>query len=292
MIIFVKGLQFLFRLAFFLPARLAIFKMYAFAWLCHLIVRSLPIKKLIARNFKLVFPQLPSNQATKLANNLIKNTCYSILEIMCIPFFKMKHYDLVFRIEGQENLDKGLGTGKGVILLTLHAGNYESAGNALAMKGYKINGILKVTDDPLFEIINKSRQVGGAKLINVLEQDMYKATLKVLADNEIVYIAADTGALDSRHEEFEFLGQKVPVATGWITLAQRSNAAIVPIFVQRQGTKNTIKLSSPLFITSSNRDETIKQILKTFENHIKEHPDHWGMFLNAYETERMVGITK
>jgi len=292
MIIVVKSLQFLFRIVFFLPVRLALFKMYSFAWLCQLIVRSLPIKKLIARNFSLVFPALPHYRTTKLANNLIKNTCYSIMEIMCIPFFKKKHYDLVFGYEGLENLDQGLGQGKGVILLTLHAGNYESAGNALAMKDYKINGILKVTNDPLFEIINKSRQVGGARLINVLEQDMYKATLKVLADNEIVYIAADTGALDSRHEEFEFLGQKVPVATGWITLAQRSNAAVVPIFVKRRHTKNTIKLSSPLFITQENRDETIRQILKIFENHIKENPDHWGMFLNAYETERMVGITK
>src|SRR3989339_264009 len=209
MIIFAKGLQFLYFIFFRLfQSGFALFTMYAFAWLCHLLIRNLPIKKLIARNYTLVFPQLPSHRATQLANNLIKNTCYSILEIICIPFFNKKHYDLVFKIEGQENLDKGLGQGKGVILLTLHAGNYESAGNALAMQGYKINGILKVTDDPLFEIINKSRQVGGAKLINVLEQDMYKATLKVLADNEIVYIAADTGALDSRHEDFEFLGQK------------------------------------------------------------------------------------
>ncbi|MBU0502644.1 MAG: lysophospholipid acyltransferase family protein [bacterium] len=287
MIYLIKILQFLFKIEFFLPARIALFEMYNFAWFCHIIIRALPIKKLIARNFSLVFPD---KETKKLANNLIKNTCYSIMEIMCVPFFKKKHYDLVFNIEGQENLDKGLGRGKGIILLTLHAGNYESAGNALAMKGYKINGILKVTDDPLFEIINKSRKKGGAKLINVLEQDMYKATLKVLADNEIVYLAADTGALDSRHEEFEFLGKRVPVATGWITLAQRSEAAIIPIFVKREGRKNTIKLSPPLSINSNNRETTIRQILDIFENHIKENPDHWGMFLNAYETERMVGI--
>jgi len=87
---------------------------------------------------------------------------------------------------------------------------------------------------------------------------------------------------------FNFLEKNVPVATGWLTLAQRSQAAVVPVYSQRRGRKVFINFGEPLSVTSNNRDEVMLKLRNFFENFIKNHPEEWGIFLNDYEVKRMV----
>ena len=223
MILLLKILQGFFSLVFRLPARVALSIMYSSAWLLQAIAKMTPLKKSVINNIKLLLPQSPAKQ---IASKLIKNVSYSAFELLCFPFFKKEHSSPVFAFEGKDHLDQALAEKKGVILLTIHAGNYEAAGSLLPTHDYKVTGILRATNDPIFELVNQSRQAGGAKLVNILQGNMYQESLKALANNEIIYLMADTGALESRHEYLRFLGKSMPVATGWVTLAQRSGAPV------------------------------------------------------------------
>ncbi|MFH1683401.1 MAG: lysophospholipid acyltransferase family protein [Candidatus Margulisiibacteriota bacterium] len=285
MIIFLKFLQFCFRIIFFAPAIVSLFFMHIVAWITQAIAKITPLKKLVILNIKLVFPECNANQA---ANALIANTSYAILEMLCVPFFKRKHYNSIIKWIGLENLAKALSGKKGAIILTMHAGNYELTHAALTNLGYPMNIILRATEDPIFGIINRSRGASGAKLINILEEDTYKESLKSLAKNELVYLLADTGALESRHEYVQFLGKKVPVATGWLTMAIRSGCSVVPTLAKKSGIRNVISLSEPLTVTKDNREDIKQKVIKLFEDFIKNNPEQWGMFLNDYETKRMV----
>jgi lauroyl/myristoyl acyltransferase len=71
-------------------------------------------------------------------------------------------------------------------------------------------------------------------------------------------------------------------------LAQRAGCPVIPLGPVREGNMNRIILGEPIVITRQNRDEAIAMVSKFFEDRIKEHPDHWLMFLNEYETKRMV----
>lgn len=285
MTILLKSLQFVFRLIFFLPAGPALTIMRAFARLVAITAKTTKIKKMAAENIRKLLPDIDANQT---ADRLISNTSSSLAEILCIPFFKKKHYQAVFKWQGLEHLNAALEQKKGVIILTMHAGNYEAVIPSLSQLGYPVNVVLRATDDPLFEIVNRSRSAQGAKLINVLEEDMFKASTKALADNELVYLLADTGALESRHELREFLGRKVPVATGWLTLAQRAGCPVIPTLAKRAGKQNIVTLYEPLTVTKDNREQIMQQASRVFETFIRKNPDHWAIFLNTYETQRMV----
>jgi len=175
-----------------------------------------------------------------------------------------------------------------VIMMTMHIGNYELFPLALADGNYKMNAILRATHDPIFEIINRSRISSGIKLINVLEKDIYKETIKLLGKNEIILTLADTGALESRHILYPFLGKKVTVATGWLTLAQRSRAPVIPVLVKKEGRKNIITIAEPVNVTKENREESMQKVGKFFEDFISRNPEQWAIFLNSYETRRMI----
>ncbi|MDD5382299.1 MAG: lysophospholipid acyltransferase family protein [Candidatus Margulisbacteria bacterium] len=285
MILFLKALQFCFGLIFRAPAGVSLAVMRAASWTVYTVARLTRLKRNVVADIKLVMPDSP---AEAVADRLIKNTSDTIFEILCVPFFQPEHYQAIFKWEGLEHVDRALKAGKGVIMLTMHFGNYESPANALARRGYKISSILKATDEPYFEIINNSRRVGGINLINVLEDNMYTETLKALARNDMVYILADTGALESRHEYFDFLGHKVPVATGWLTLAQRAGCPVIPTLSRREDGVNLVTFFPPVTVSRDNREAVMQSVGKTFEGFVKQYPENWAMFLNPYETKRMV----
>ena len=285
MIAFLKFLQFCFRIIFFAPAGIALSFMYFAGWLTQAIAKKTRLRKTVIENVKMV---LPESDAEQIADKLIENTGYSIFEILCLPFFKEKHRKAIIACTGIENLDQALKQRRGAIMITMHTGNYELFPLALADGNYKMNAILRATNVAIFEIINRSRKASGIQLINVLEKDMYKETIKLLGKNEIILTLADTGALESRYILHPFLGKKVPVATGWLTLAQRSKAPLIPVLIKKEGPKNIISIAEPIKITQKNREESMQKVGKFFEDFISQNPEQWAIFLNSYETQRMI----
>lgn len=280
-------LQNIYRLIFLLPAGAALLMMRAGSELAYQIAKLTSVPKMITRNIKLVFP---TKEASEPANRLLHNTALSIFELLCLPFFRKEHFARLAKINGEENLQSALAAGKGVLILLMHTGNYELLPPLLASRGHKLNSILKATNDPIFKLLAKSRAQGGIRLINVLEKNMYKESLAVLERNEIVGLLVDTGAMESKHEQFTFLGRKVPVATGWLTLAQRSGANILLAFSARKQGKLVYTFAPPFMVTSSNREEVKRQVAAFFEERIKAEPEQWAIFLNSYEVERMLGM--
>lgn len=285
MVILLRTLQFIFGLIFRLPAPVALYFMHFAGEITYQVARLTPVKSMAARNVRRVLPAADSN---KVADQLLKNTAYSIFELICAPFFKEAHLSLITKVAHQDNLDVALADRKGVLLLHMHTGNYELTPVILSHLGYRIVSILKATKDPIFKFLSRSRMHGGTRIVNVLETDMYREALKALGQNEVVGTLVDTGALDSRHEMLTFLGRQLPVATGWLTLAQRSAAAVIPGIAKREGKIVVVTLGEPLRVTDENRQQVMHTVSQFYENFIKNHPDQWGMFLNEYETKRMV----
>jgi len=285
MIILLNFLQSLFGLIFFLPTAAAIYFMHFSAEITFRIACLTPIRKITARNINLLFPKV---DGLLLADKLLKNVSYSIFEVLCTPFFKETHLNMIGRVDGSENLDLALAKKKGALLLIMHTGNYELIPTILSGKGYQLTSILKAPPDPIFKLLNRSRAYRGTRLINVLEENMYQEASKSLAEGRLVCILIDTGALEGKHELFPFLGRKVPVATGWLTLAQRSQAPVIPVSSQREDKKVLLTFGEPMSVTGDNREAVMLRIGQFFESFINRHPEQWAIFLNEYEVKRMV----
>lgn len=281
-LIFLKIIQLFLRIIFLLPDPVPLFLMQSFANIFNQIINFIPLKKEIEKNLKFFFPQASANQ-------LLQNFSYSAFEFLSAPFFKMKHLETICQISGLENLDLALAERKGAILLTMHTFNYELVPIFLSALGYPLTSIIKAEPhDPIMKFINKIRVCRGTKLINVLSESMFKESLKDLSENRVVGLLLDTGASETRHEIMSFLGHKVPVATSWLVLAQRAKAPILPCFIKREGKKTKIIIEPFQFLTPENKEKIKEALREKFENFISHNPDQWGMFLNIYETRRMI----
>jgi len=286
MIFLLYFLQTLFRLVFWLPPALAIRAMRAAGRLIYLVAIRTPIRGTVQDNYRVL---LPSADAAALADSLLNNISQAIMEVICFPFFRAEHFRLVCRLEGRENLDQALAGGKGVLLLTMHTGNYEMMQVLLPHLGYRLNAVMKApAGDAVFNFINRSRTAHGCKLINVTVSNMYRESLARLADNEIIGLLVDTGANESRNETVLFLGKKMPAAIGWLTLAQRSEASLVVATCRRDHNQLLVKIEPPFRITTENRDRQQEYVRRSFDDFIRAYPDQWALFLNKDEIGRIV----
>ncbi|MDD4178592.1 MAG: lysophospholipid acyltransferase family protein [Candidatus Margulisbacteria bacterium] len=282
---FLKTLQNIFWLVFLLPSTAAIWLMRGASEITYQVARLTSIKRSTAKNICRLFSDVNGDD---LADKLLRNIAYSIFEILCTPFFRQTHMEKISRAVGRENIDLGLANMNGGLLLSMHTGNYELGGTLVASLGYKVSAVMTATDDPIFKLINNSRRSKGIKLINTLTDDMYRESLKALGQNHLVCVLVDTGALEGKYELMPFLGHTVPVAIGWLTLAQRSKCAVIPSFSKREGQELIVTFGEPLTVTADNRRAVMEKILKFYEGFIKSHPEQWAIFLSEHEVKRML----
>ena len=203
MIILTIIAQLILRIAFFLlPIKLAIAMVNGLGYVVYFFLRLTKLKQEVSNNFDHLLTDKNNNQ---LADQLLLNICTGVFEVLALPFFRTKHYQTLFQFSGLEHLTEALKSNQGAIMLTMHAGNYELVPSALASLGYKVNSILRMEHGGLADILTKCRASAGVKIINILESNLYKESLNILNQNELVGFLADTGAQDGRNIEIDFL---------------------------------------------------------------------------------------
>jgi lauroyl/myristoyl acyltransferase len=175
----------------------------------------------------------------------------------------------------------------------MHAGNWELMGCTLAQKNYPLNAVVKTPKGDLWlELIDHNRVHNKAKLINVLTENMYRSTLNALKKNEIVIIMADTGATDSdKNLPIEFLGRKLPAASGWTTIAMRTGALVMPVLCSSSN-KLVEDIVFPEILDPKNyqsETELLSAVLKHFSNFIAAHPTEWFIGLSESEVKKTFG---
>ncbi len=98
-----------------------------------------------------------------------------IMEVMRFPVTVGRMKDFV-RIEGEEYLAEGLKEGKGAVIATSHAGNWELMGGALCQAGFPIVGVAQKQKEAGFnKFINEYRRLIGMHITYKTDvREMYK----------------------------------------------------------------------------------------------------------------------
>jgi len=186
-------------------------------------------------------------------------------------------------IQGQENLDKALAAGRGVILVSAHFGNFPLLLGRLAVEGYKAGGIMKPMHDARMEkIFFKKREKFGVRTIYSLpRKECVNESINALRNNELLFIPIDqnfgTGGIF-----VDFFGEKAATATGPVILAQRTKAALVPCFILRQPDDRHRIIFEPeleLIAGQDSRDTisvNIQRLTNIIEAYIRKYPAEWG----------------
>jgi Kdo2-lipid IVA lauroyltransferase/acyltransferase len=196
-------------------------------------------------------------------------------------------------ISGRQYLDGALAKGDGVILLSAHLGNFFLIGTRLAIEGYTIHVLVnqprdgqfaKLMDDYRLQV--KQRTIHARPRRNALK-DLYL----VLRRNELAMVIADEYR-KGNGIRVPLFGRTVLARRGPATLALRTGAAIVPVYMLRQPDDSLRLIIEPELelIRSGRGAEKIREntlrMTQWLEKTVRAYPDQWNwMNIRWWETD-------
>jgi KDO2-lipid IV(A) lauroyltransferase len=183
--------------------------------------------------------------------------------------------------------------GQGVLLLTLHLGNWEHGGLLLAQLGIKLTILtLAEPDKHLTAMRTASRARWGIDTL-IIGQDgfAFVEVIKRLQAGDVLAIALDRPP-QRNHVTVELFGMPFNASLAAAELARASGCALVGVTIVRRPDGFVVK-ALPEFAYNrqslGNRQarwELTQQILRAFEPEIRQNLDQWYQFIPIWPDDK------
>ena len=236
------------------------------------------------KNIQLAFPEKSLKEAKKIALNSYINMSKVFLSSFWLPETINKPGKITFK--NMEILDNAYSEGKGVILATMHMGNFEAA-SYLAHK-YPFYAIAKRQKNPLVNsYITQQRESLGIHII-LRDKGITRNLIEALNNKGIIALLSDHYG---NGVEVSFFGRKTKAPTGAVNLALKRDIPILFGHCILDNNNNNIvvvKQKIELIKTGNLKHDiqiNTQNLIHIMENAIQEYPEQWMWFHNRWKGE-------
>lgn len=245
-------------------------------------------KRIAYMNLKAAFShELPPHKIRKITSKTFENMGMVAAELLCFPKLDERYVDRFIDIKNSDLLKNVLSTGKPVIFLSAHFGNWELAGLLMSIKGFRQKIIAKrQTMSKMNSLLNKYRQLYGNKVVVVSEGMASKEFIKGIKEHFIVTSLIDQGS-DKEGLFLDFFGRLASTAVGALKVAQKFNAILISGFLARQDLTKHVFDIGPSFEFINSDEESLKKAAQLFtaklQFQIREYPHQWLWFQKRWK---------
>lgn len=244
-------------------------------------------RRTVIENLKTVFNDPSENHdLEKMARNIFRNFAKYLVEFFRFSRIGPEYLEKCTRMEGLSYVDESLKRRKGVIVLSVHMGNWELGAFMLSMAGYPTNAVvLTHGNKSINDFFINQRYLGKVKSIEFGAS--LRGCYRCLKNNELLALLGD--------RDFSKTGIRVPffdkvalMPKGPAVLSQRTGAAIVPAFTVRgPDDSHALIFDKPILPDEFGDGETaaaeiMKKYLAVVETYIKRYPGQWYIFRNLW----------
>lgn len=200
-----------------------------------------------------------------------------------------------FRVEAEgEELWRQLNaTGKGLIAMTAHLGNWEVGSMIPATRDRRrVHLVREAEGDPRAQafIAELLANCGGELYTTHFASDpeLGFVLLEALRQGELVALQGDRPRAGGRTANTTLFGRPFPLPVGTAALARAAGVPMVPIFVFRQGRRHYRSvIHEPITVASTDDrhkdiEEALGRYTQVLEAAIREHPHQWFCFREVW----------
>ena len=177
-------------------------------------------------------------------------------------------------------IEEALQRNRGVILVTVHTGNWELAGLYLNQAGYRMHVVAGVQmNRMLTNAVKEAKQRMGIEVIN--PHYSYRRLFKALDGNGIVALLLD-GDLFTGGAPVELFGKRINMPRGAVQLSERTGAPIIGGYCRRLDHDryhiHLEKILDPETDGPIGDEESMRRLYGRVEEYIARNSDQWCMF--------------
>lgn len=234
----------------------------------------------VRANLARALPDAPPQRIRLLSRKVFRNFARYLVDFGTFRDIDGDLLQTVFPVtEGIENLDRALSTGRGIVLVTGHVGNWELGGLYF---GHLLPKVHVVTlPDGVEKIDEIRRGYRGKHNIRtiVLDGSPYPALEMMAALRRQEMLAMLVDRWDGRDGfEGEFFGIRRPFPRGPIALSRATGAPILPAYVVKEGNHYRGIFQEPFTAGGEDDAACARRILAGLEKVIRRYPDQWYNF--------------
>jgi KDO2-lipid IV(A) lauroyltransferase len=204
----------------------------AFAWLAYRVDRR---HRAVARgNLRQAYPMLSEAQRERLVRATYRHFCLMIVEMVFLPRkLQPSNWRRYLDLAPGETVVRALLSGRPTIVVTGHYGNWEMAGYALALFGFKSAAVARPLDNPyLDDLVRRFRQKTGQQLLN--KKGDFERTEQILKAGGILCTLGDQDA-GQGGLFVDFFGRPASTHKAIALLALHHDALILVAAARRAG---------------------------------------------------------
>lgn len=227
----------------------------------------------VRENLAVVLPDLPKAEVERIARAVPDNVGRTVIEIYSGPEFITHAVSHPLTGDGVTALEAAHQTGRPVILVTGHFGNYDASRAALIARGYRVGALYMPMTNPYFN-------AHYVRAISRIGSPVFPRGRQGLADMvRHLRSGGMLGMLVDQHmghgEPLTFFGQPALTALSAAELALRYDALLVPTYAVRlpDGLSFEIIIEPPIPVGTP---EAMTQALNdSLEALVRRHMDQW-----------------
>ncbi len=250
-------------------------------------------REILEFNLRLAYPEKPESWRRELGLDVARHFGRVTLDALRIQRLDPERFLQGIQITGREHLDRALGEGKGVFLLSAHIGSWEVAALAAGLiipGGFAV--VNRPLDNPLLEAeLGRLRGLYGNRALG--KRNISRAMLRQLRGGGAVGILIDQRSLQEEGVLVPFFGHPAWTHPVLARLTVRTGAPVVPIWGLWEGPgRYTVRFDEPLFpetLDEAGRDEVAltARLLGIIEGVIRERPEQWLWYHDRWRHLRL-----
>lgn len=256
-------------------------------------------RKALNENLARVLQSNDARSVDSVARRSFRNFGKYVIDFIHYPAMTREEVRRRLRFEQFDDLNAAAHSGRGVIIATMHFGNWDLGAAALAALDYPVNAIAETFRyGPMNDLVQGSRSRLGMTVTG--GHRVGPSVFRALRRGEMLAILIDVASEDEGGIRVDFFGAPALVSPAAAKIALRTGAWVVPAIVLR-GPDDDLEIRP--VIDASLRDfaatgdetadvrELTRLILRSLEPAIREHPDQWFIFQRLWGASKTPGET-
>jgi KDO2-lipid IV(A) lauroyltransferase len=243
--------------------------------------RPLGIRRhVVEKQIAAAFPNLTAPQVDELARRSYRHLGRNAVEASIISSPKAPNIlDLVEKVEGFEVVQQAIASGRGVMGVAAHHGNWELLGAFLAAKGIRPVVVVRGMANRLFEdYVNENRSRIGLDVVH--DTQGVRAITAGLRGGRFIAVLADQGVLGLASSFVQFFGRPAKTPKGFAVFALRFNSDAVFMDMVREPSGKFRAVFEPIEIERTGDkardvDAMVQRYSQILEKWVRQYPEQY-----------------
>lgn len=214
------------------------------------------------------------------ARNTFRNYARCVVDFLRIPYLSADEIIRMVEPAGIENAFEALQQKRGLILVTLHLGNWDFAGCYLGACKLPLAAVAEMTEPAMYQFYKERREHTGISTIPLTASPV--AFVRALKENKVLVLAGDRD-LTGAGVRMKFLTGSRMVPTGPERLAKSLRAPITVgyLVLNRNRPYRYLAVIEKAEMAEPNVPLTAR-LVRRLEQAISRYPDQWFIFQSEW----------